>query len=50
MMLAMLERIQQHLGIGQHDPEVAALRKATEPERLVEQIEQHVERQESDPA
>jgi uncharacterized membrane protein len=38
-MLAMLEAIQQHLGMGGHDPEVAALKQATEPEKLMEQIE-----------
>jgi uncharacterized membrane protein len=38
-MLAMLEAIQQHLGIGGHDPEVAALKQATEPEKLMERIE-----------
>jgi len=38
-MLAMLDAIQQHLGIGGHDPEVAALKQATEPEKLMEQIE-----------
>ena len=43
--LSMLESIQKHLGIDRDDPEVAALQQATEPERLVEQIEQHVERQ-----
>lgn len=38
-MLAMLEAIQQHLGLGGHDPEVVALKRATEPEKLMEQIE-----------
>jgi uncharacterized membrane protein len=37
--LAMLEAIQEHLGMGGHDPEVAALKQATEPEKLMEQIE-----------
>jgi uncharacterized membrane protein len=47
--LSMLDAIQHHLGIGKHDPEVAALKEATEPERLVEQIQQQVERSDQDP-
>ncbi len=42
-MLAMLEAIQQPLGIPAGDPEVAALKQATEPEKLVEEIRRHVE-------
>jgi uncharacterized membrane protein len=44
--LAMLDNIQQHLGIAAHDPVVQAMKEATEPERLVEQIEEHVGGQE----
>jgi hypothetical protein len=40
-MLEMLASIQEHLGIGAPDAEVAALQQATEPERLMEQLEQH---------
>jgi uncharacterized membrane protein len=47
--LEMLEAIQRHLGIGGHDPEVMALKQATEPEQLMVQIEQHVERLEQEP-
>jgi uncharacterized membrane protein len=42
-MLAMLEAIQERLGISAGDPEVAALKQATEPEKLVEEIRRHVE-------
>jgi uncharacterized membrane protein len=42
-MLAMLEAIQHRLGIPAGDPEVAALKQATELEKLVEEIERHVE-------
>jgi uncharacterized membrane protein len=37
--LTMLGAIQDHLGIRGHDPEVAALEQATEPEKMMEQIE-----------
>jgi uncharacterized membrane protein len=40
----MLESIQEVLGCGEHDPEVAALERATRPEKLVEQIERIIER------
>jgi uncharacterized membrane protein len=40
-MLEMLASIQEHLGIGTPDAEVAALQQTTEPERLMEQLEQH---------
>jgi uncharacterized membrane protein len=43
-LLEMLTAIQEHLGIGAPDAEVAALQQATEPERLMEQIEQQAER------
>jgi uncharacterized membrane protein len=42
--LEMLTAIQAHLGISTSDEEVAALQQATEPERLMERIEQQVER------
>src|SRR5262249_15034674 len=42
-MLAMLEAIHHRLGIPAGDPEVAALKQATEPEKLLEEIERHVE-------
>jgi uncharacterized membrane protein len=42
-MLHMLEAIQRRLGISADDPEVAALKQATEPEKLVEEIQRHVE-------
>jgi uncharacterized membrane protein len=42
-MLAMLEAIQERLGISAGDPEVAALKQATEPEKLAEEIRRHVE-------
>jgi uncharacterized membrane protein len=40
--LTMLGAIQDHLGIGGHDPERASLEQATEPEKLMEQIEGQV--------
>jgi uncharacterized membrane protein len=42
-MLAMLEAIQERLGISAGDPEVAALKQATEPEKLAEEIRRHVD-------
>jgi uncharacterized membrane protein len=42
-MLAMLEAIQDRLGISAGDPEVAALKQATEPGKLAEEIRRHVE-------
>jgi uncharacterized membrane protein len=48
-MLAVLDEIRDHLGIRRHDPEMAGLKEATEPERLLEQIETHVERLEEAP-
>jgi uncharacterized membrane protein len=47
--LALLEAIQQRLGVGEPDPEVAALKQATEPEQLMAQIESQVERLEEEP-
>jgi uncharacterized membrane protein len=44
-MLAMLEAIQQHLGITGSDPEVSVLEEATQPERLVQQIETVIEQE-----
>ena len=48
-MLAMLEQIQQRLGLTDHDPEVAALKQAVKPEQLMEQLEQQVESLEETP-
>lgn len=45
-MLAMLEAIQQRLGIRDGDPEVSVLEKATRPDKLVEQIEEIIENKE----
>ena len=42
-MLTMLEAIVKHLDIPETDPEVAVLEQATEPERLVAQIERYIE-------
>ena len=44
-MLAMLETIQKHLGIPDHDPEVAMYEESTQPERLVHQIELLIEKE-----
>ena len=41
--LRMLAAIQKHLGVPDGDPEVSVLEEATQPERLMEQIEQAVE-------
>ena len=48
-MLAVLDEIRNHLGIRRPDPEIAELKEATRPERLLEQIETHVERLEEAP-
>jgi uncharacterized membrane protein len=48
-MLQMLEAIQQRLGMGDHDPEIEALKQAVHPERLMEQIDVEVERLEQQP-
>jgi hypothetical protein len=40
-MLEMLAAIQEHLGIAAPDEEAATLQQTTEPERLMEQLEQH---------
>lgn len=42
-MLAMLETIQKHLGVLDHDPEVSMYEESTQPERLVQQIEKVIE-------
>lgn len=47
-MLAMLETIQKHLGVLDHDPEVAMYEESTQPERLVHQIEQVIEKEARD--
>jgi uncharacterized membrane protein len=39
-MLAMLAALMQHHGLALHDPEVAALQEATQPEVLVQQLDQ----------
>ena len=39
-MLAMLAALMQHHGVALHDPEVAALQEATQPEVLVQQLDQ----------
>ena len=44
-MLAMLEAIIKHLNIPDGDPEVAVLEEATQPDRLVQQIEETIERE-----
>ena len=43
--LKMLEAITQHLQIPDGDPEVGILEEATQPERLVEQIEQAIQKE-----
>jgi uncharacterized membrane protein len=43
-MLSMLSEIHRHLGIRGTDPEVAALQVSTEPETLIQQIEEIIER------
>lgn len=43
-MLHMLEEIQRHLGIDHGDPEIEALKETTQPEHLVEQIKDHIEK------
>lgn len=43
--LSMLEAIQKKLGVPDGDPEVAILEKATQPERLVEQIAKVIEKE-----
>src|SRR5438034_11332220 len=40
-MLEMLASIQEHLGMAAPDEEAAALQQATEPEKVLEQLEQH---------
>ncbi len=42
--LAMLEQIQQHLGMTDRDPEVIVLEESTRPDALVHQIEEIIER------
>ena len=49
-MLMMLESIMHHLKVPDGDPEVAILEGATEPERLVEQIEKYIEKETRSPA
>ena len=44
-MLAMLDSIQKHLGISESDPEVRVLEEATKPDKLLEQIQERVERE-----
>lgn len=44
-MLTMLEAIVHHFNIPDGDPEVSVLAEATEPERLVRQIEKVIERE-----
>ena len=39
-MLAMLAALMQHHGLTLHDPEVAALQEATQPEILAQQLNQ----------
>lgn len=45
--LAMLEAIQKHLNIPDGDPEVAILEQGTQPDRLVQQIEEVIEETDS---
>ena len=45
-MLTLLEGIARHLEIPESDPEISVLEEATQPERLVEQIEQFIEKEE----
>ena len=45
-MLTMLDAICKHLDVPDQDPELSILEEATEPERLVEQIEQFIEKEE----
>ena len=45
-MLMMLEAIARHLQVPETDPEVSVLEEATQPERLVEQIEKFIEKNE----
>ena len=49
--LTMLGQIQNHLGIRGNDPEIAALEQATEPEKMMAQIEGQAasSEQDSDP-
>jgi uncharacterized membrane protein len=47
--LSVLDEIRHHLGIGRRDPELVGLKTATEPERLLEQIENQVEHLEENP-
>ncbi len=47
-MLAMLETIQKNLGVHDPDPEVAMYEEATQPERLVNQIEQVIDKEPGD--
>ena len=44
-MLAMLESIVKHLDIPDGDPEVGILENATQPDRLVQQIEETIEQE-----
>ena len=44
-MLSMLESIIKHLDIPDGDPEVSMLEEATQPERLVHQIEEAIEQE-----
>jgi uncharacterized membrane protein len=39
-MLTMLQQIMQHLGMRADDEEIDALRKAADPEQMIEQIEE----------
>ena len=45
-MLTMLESLVRHFDIPEADPEITILTEATEPERLVDQIEQYIEKEE----
>ena len=47
---AMLEEIQQQLGLTAHDPEVTALKQAVNPSELMQQIEKEVDYLEETPA
>lgn len=49
-MLTLLEAITQHLGVPSADPEVSILEKATEPERLVDQIEKYIDKEDKRPS
>jgi uncharacterized membrane protein len=47
--LSVLDEIRNHLGIGRRDPDLVGLKTATEPERLLQQIEKQVEHLEESP-